>query len=68
MIKKIAKFHFGTKFSNIFLLHGKHSFGKVPNGVWYQACDLMRFIQQTYIYILQQTREYRLSHAAGKKW
>ena len=55
---------FATKFSSIFLLHGKHLFGKVINEVWYQACDLMRFIQQTLIYILHQTYEYHLSHAA----
>ena len=44
-MKRCAKFHFATKFSSIFLLHGKHSFGKVINKVWYQACDLMRIIQ-----------------------
>ena len=55
-------FIYGTKFSSIFLLHGKYSFGKVLNEVWYQSCDLM---QQTQFYILQQTREYHLSHAAG---
>ena len=63
MIEK--KFIFATKFSSIFMLHGKHSFGKEINEVWYQACDLMRFIQQTHIYILHQTYEYHLSHAAG---
>ena len=56
---------FATKFSSIFLLHGQHSFGKVINEVWYQACDLMRFIPQTHIYVLHQTYEYHLSHAAG---
>ena len=55
---------FRTKLSNIFLLHGKDWFGKVINEVWYQACDLMRFMQQTHIYILHQTLEYHLSHAA----
>ena len=49
------------------MLHGKHSFGKVINEVRYQACDLMRLIQQTHIYILHQTYEYNLSHAAGKQ-
>ena len=33
--------------------------------VRYQACDLMRFIQQTHINISHQTCEYHLSHAAG---
>ena len=42
---------FATKFNSIFLLHGKHSFGKVINEVWYLACDWIKFIQQTYIYI-----------------
>ena len=56
---------FGTKFSSIFLLHDKHSFGKVIDKVWYQACDFMRFTQQTYICILHQTHEYHISHAAG---
>ena len=56
---------FATKFSSIFLLHGKHLFGKVFNEVWYQACDLMRFMQQTHFYILHQTYEYNLSHVAG---
>ena len=46
-----VKFHYATKLISIFLLHGKHSFGKVINEVLYQACDLMRFIQQTHIYI-----------------
>ena len=55
---------FGTKFSSIFLLHGKYAFGKVIDEVWYEACDLMRFIQQTHIYILHQTHEFHLSHAA----
>ena len=50
-IKNMYNFIFGTKFSSIFLLHGKHSFGKVINKVSYKACDLMRFIQQTHIYI-----------------
>ena len=40
---------YGTKFSSIFLLHGKHLFGKLINEVWYQACDLMWLIQQTHI-------------------
>ena len=61
------KKYFGTKFSSIFLLHDKYSFGKVLNEVWYQACDLKRFIQQTPIYILQQTHEYHLSHVAGQQ-
>ena len=66
MIQKyVQNFIFATKFSRIFLLHGKHSFGKVINEVWYQACDLMRFIQQTHIYILHQTHEYHLSRAVG---
>ena len=56
---------FATKFCNIFLLHGKHSFGKGIIEVWYQVCDLMKFVQQTHIYILQKTYEYHLSHAAG---
>ena len=43
------------------MLHGKHSFGKVINEVWYQACDLMRFIQQTHIYILLQTSEHQIN-------
>ena len=50
--KDVWYFIFGTKFSSIFLLHGKHSFGKVINEVRYQACDLMRFIQQIHISIL----------------
>ena len=58
---------FCTGFSSIFLLDGKHSFGKVINEMLYQACDLMRFIQQTHIHILHQTHEYRLSHAAGQQ-
>ena len=53
------------KTSSSKFVHGKHSFGKVINEVWYQACNLMRFIQQTHIYILHQTYEYHLSHAAG---
>ena len=56
---------FATKFSSIFLLHGKHLFKKVINEVCYQACDLMRFIQQAHIYILHQTYEHHLSHATG---
>ena len=60
-------FIFVTKFSRIFLLNGKHSFGKVINELWYQVCDLMRFIQQTHIYILHQTHEYHLSHTVGKQ-
>ena len=64
-IKDVQNFIFATKFSIIFLLHGKHSFGKVINKVWYQACHLMTFIQQTDIYILHQTYEYHLLHAAG---
>ena len=36
----------GTRFSSIFLLHGKHSFGELINDVWYQACDLVRLTQQ----------------------
>ena len=59
---------FGTKFSSIFLLHGKQSFGKAINEVWYQACDLMRFIQQTqqtHVRSLHQTHEYHFSHAAS---
>ena len=62
--KDVQNFICATKFSSIFLLPGKHSFGKVINEVWYQACDLMRFIQQTHTYILHQTYEYHLSHAA----
>ena len=57
-------FIFATKFISIFTLHIKHSFGKVINDMWYQACHLMRFLQQTHIYILYQTYEYHLSHAA----
>ena len=49
------------------MLHGKHSFENVISEVWYQACDLMRFIQQTHTYILHQTYEYHLSHAVGKQ-
>ena len=63
--KYLQNFIFATKFSSIFLLHGKHSLGKVINEVWYQPCDLMRLIQQTDIYILHQTYEFHLSHAAG---
>ena len=63
--KDMQNFIFATKFSSIFMLHGKHSFGKGINEVWYQACDLMRFIQQTHINILHQTYEYHFSHAAG---
>ena len=47
------------------LVHGKHSFGKVLNEVWHQACELMRFIQQADIYILYQTYEFHLSHVAN---
>ena len=66
MIQKyVQNFIFATKFSSIILLHGKHSFGKVIDEVWYLACDLMRFIQQAHIYILHQTYEYHLSYAAG---
>ena len=61
----MVKFNLGTKFSSIFLLPGKHLFGKLLNEVWYQAYDLMKFIRQTHIYILQHTHEYRLSHAAS---
>ena len=61
----MSNFMFATRFSSIFLLHGKHSFGKVINEVQYQACDLMRLIQQTHIYILHQTYEYHFLHAAG---
>ena len=57
----------GTKFSCIVLLHGKHSFEKIINEVWYEVCDWMRLIQQTHIYILYQTYEYHLSHAAGQQ-
>ena len=53
--KYLYNFIFATKFSSIFLLQGKHSLGKVINKVWYQPCDLIRFIQQTHIYILHQT-------------
>ena len=60
--KYVWNFIFATKFNRIFLLYGKHSFGKGINEVWNQACDLMRFIQQTHIYILQQTHEHYLSH------
>ena len=63
--KDVQNTIFATKFSSIFLSHCKHSFGKVINEVWYQASDLMRFIQQTHIYILHQTYEYHLSDAAG---
>ena len=49
------------------LFHGKHSFGKVINEVWYQACNLMRFVQQTHIYILHQTHDYHLSHDASEQ-
>ena len=56
---------FATRFSSIFLLHGKHSFRKVINEVWYEGCDLMRSIQQAHIYILHQTYEYHFSNAAG---
>ena len=56
---------FPTKFSSIFLLHGEYILGKVINEVWYQARDLMRFIQQTPIIILHQIYEYHFSHAAG---
>ena len=65
ILKYVQNSIFATKFSSIFMLHGKHSFGKVINEVGYQACDLMRFIQQAHIYILHQTYEYHLSHAAG---
>ena len=65
--KDVQNFIFAIKFSSIFLLHGKHSFGKVINKVWYQARDLMRFIQQTHIYILHQTYEYHLSYANGTR-
>ena len=41
---------FDTKFSSIFLLHGKHSLEKGIDEVWYQAWDLISFIQQTHIY------------------
>ena len=61
----VQNFIFAIRFSSIFLLHGRHSFGKVINKVWYQACDLVRFIQQTHIYILHQTYEYHLSHAVS---
>ena len=30
-----------TKFSSIFWLHGKHSFAKVINEVWYLARDMI---------------------------
>ena len=63
--KDVQNLIFGTQFSSNFLSHGKHLFGKVINDAWYQACDLMRFIQQTHIYIFHQTYEYHLSHAAG---
>ena len=63
----MSNFIFATKLSSIFLLHGKHSLEKVIYEVWYQPCDLMRFIQQTHIYILHQTYEFHLSHAAGKQ-
>ena len=65
--KYVLNFICATKFSSISLLHGKHSFGKVINEVWYQACDLMWFIQQTHVYILHQTYEYHLLHAAGSQ-
>ena len=55
--KKCVKFQFGTNNSSIFVLHGKHSCGKVLNKVWYQTCDLMGFIQQTHIYILHQPHD-----------
>ena len=48
ILKECVKFHFGTKFSSIFLLHGKHSCGKVLNEVWYQACLSMP--SNTYLY------------------
>ena len=64
-MKNVQNSIFATKFSNIFMLHGKQSFGKVIFDLRYQASDLMRFTQQTHIYILLKTREYHLSHAAG---
>ena len=62
--KDVQNFIYATKFSSIFMLRGKHLFGKGINEVWYQACDLMRFIQQTHIYILHSTYDYHLSRAA----
>ena len=64
-IRIFVKFHFATKFSSIFLIHGKHSLEKVINEVLYQPYDPMKFIQQTHIYILHQAYEFHLSHAAG---
>ena len=64
-MKNVQNFIFGTKFSSNLFSHGKHSLGKVMNDMWYQACDLMRLIQQTHIHILHQTYEHCLSHAAG---
>ena len=61
----LKNFIFATTFSSIVLLHSKHSFEKVIYEVWYQACDLMSFMQQTHIYILQPTYEYHPLHAAG---
>ena len=49
------------------MLHGKHSCGKVINEVWYQACDLMRFIQQTHVFILYQTYELTYNIQVNKK-
>ena len=66
--KHVWNFIFATQFSSIFLLHGKHSFGKVIDEVWYQACDLMRFKQKTHIYILHQTYKYHFRTLQVNKW
>ena len=68
MLKDVQNIIFATKFINIFFLHGKQSVGKVINEVWYQACDLMRFIQQTHIYILHQTSDYHFRTLQANKW
>ena len=66
--KDVWNLFFATKFCSIFLLHGKYSLGKVINEVWYQACDLMRFIQPTHIYILHQTYECHFRTLQVNEW
>ena len=49
--KQLYNFIFGTKFSHILLLHGKHSFGKVLNDVRIDEI----YTTKTYLYFAANT-------------
>ena len=57
--------NFSSYITKLLQLHDKIKIKWNYAWIHCNICDLMRFIQQIHIYILHQTYDYHLSHAAG---